>query len=35
MRVRVARNLSEFPLSAGMTRADRIALEARMCTAFE
>ena len=35
IRVRVARNLSEFPLPAGMSRADRIALEARMCTAFE
>lgn len=35
MRVRVGRNLAEFPLPGSMTRADRIALEARMMAAFD
>lgn len=35
MRVRVGRNLADFPLPGAMTREDRIALEARMTTAFE
>ena len=35
MRVRVGRNLKEFPLPGAMTKADRIAMEAKMCKAFE
>jgi creatine kinase len=35
MRVRVGRNLKEFPLPGAMTKDDRIAMEAKMCKAFE
>lgn len=35
MRVRVGRNLADFPLPGAMTRADRVALEQRMMAAFE
>lgn len=35
MRVRVGRNLSEFPLPGAMTKADRIAMEAKLSKAFE
>lgn len=35
MRVRVGRNLADFPLPARMTRDDRVALENRMMAAFE
>lgn len=35
MRVRVGRNLADFPLPGSMTRADRNALEARMMAAFD
>jgi len=35
MRVRVGRNLSDFPLPGAMTRDDRIAFENAMVTAFE
>jgi len=35
MRVRVGRNLADFPLPGSMTRDDRVALENRMMTAFE
>jgi creatine kinase len=35
MRVRVGRNLKDFPLPGAMTKEDRIALEAKMVTAFE
>lgn len=35
MRVRVGRNLADFPLPGAMTRDDRVALETRMMKAFE
>lgn len=35
MRVRVGRNLADFPLPGSMTRDDRVALENRMMAAFE
>jgi len=35
MRVRVGRNLKNFPLPGAMTKDDRIALETKMCAAFE
>ncbi|MBW2461212.1 MAG: arginine kinase [Deltaproteobacteria bacterium] len=35
MRVRVCRNLSDFPLPGAMTRTDRVALEGRMATVFD
>ena len=35
MRVRVGRNLKEFPLPGAMTKDDRIAMEAKMCAAFD
>lgn len=35
MRVRVGRNLKEFPLPGAMTKDDRIAMESKMCEAFE
>ena len=35
MRVRVGRNLKEFPLPGAMTKEDRIAMEAKMCKAFD
>jgi len=34
MRVRVGRNLADFPLPGAMTRADRVALEERMVEVF-
>ncbi len=34
MRVRVGRNLADFPLPGAMTQADRVALENRMMAAF-
>ena len=35
MRVRVGRNLADFPLPGAMTRDDRVALERRMMQAFD
>merc|ERR1712166_446289 len=35
MRVRVGRNLKEFPLPGAMTQDDRVAMEAKMCAAFD
>lgn len=35
MRVRVGRNLKEFPLPGGMTQEDRTNMELKMCTAFD
>ena len=35
MRVRVGRNLAEFPLPGGMTKDDRIRMEKKMCEAFD
>merc|ERR1719272_1196251 len=35
MRVRVGRNLKDFPLPGAMTKDDRIAMEKKMCAAFE
>lgn len=35
MRVRVGRNLADFPLPGAMTKADRVNLEAKMCVAFD
>lgn len=35
MRVRVGRNLAEFPLPGAMTEEDRKALELKMCEAFK
>ncbi len=35
MRVRVGRNLADFPLPAAMTQTQRVALETRMMAAFE
>ena len=35
MRVRVGRNLADFPLPGSMTRDDRVALETRMVAAFD
>ena len=35
MRVRVGRNLADFPLPGAMTRDDRVALENRMMSAFD
>ena len=35
MRVRVGRNLKEFPLPGAMSKDDRVAMEAKMCQAFE
>lgn len=34
MRVRVGRNLSDFPLPGAMTAADRLRMENKMCEAF-
>ncbi len=34
MRVRVGRNLADFPLPGAMTRDERVAMEAKMCEAF-
>ena len=35
MRIRVARNLRDFPLPGSMTKDDRVRLESRMMAAFE
>jgi hypothetical protein len=35
MRVRVGRNLKEFPLPGAMTKDDRVNLETKMCAAFD
>jgi len=35
MRVRVGRNLLDFPLPGAMTRKDRVDMELKMCTAFD
>lgn len=35
MRVRVGRNLADYPLPGAMTKEDRVALEKKMCEAFE
>ena len=35
MRVRVGRNLLDFPLPGAMTKNDRVNMEKKMCTAFE
>ncbi|EGD76942.1 arginine kinase [Salpingoeca rosetta] len=35
MRVRVGRNLADFPLPGAMTQEDRVSLEKKMCEAFE
>lgn len=35
MRVRVGRNLADFPLPGAMTQEDRVALETRMMAAFD
>lgn len=35
MRVRVGRNLKEFPLPGAMTKQQRVDLEAKMCVAFD
>ena len=35
MRVRVGRNLADFPLPGAMTKDDRIKMEAKMCQAFD
>lgn len=35
MRVRTGRNLAEFPLPGAMTKEDRIAMEKKMCLAFD
>jgi len=35
MRVRVGRNLADFPLPGAMTQDDRINMEKKMCEAFE
>lgn len=35
MRVRVGRNLKDFPLPGAMSKANRVAMETKMCTAFE
>jgi creatine kinase len=35
MRVRVGRNLADFPLPGAMTKDDRINLEKKMCEAFD
>jgi protein-arginine kinase len=35
MRVRVGRNLADFPLPGAMTKDDRINMERKMCEAFE
>jgi len=35
MRVRVGRNLKEFPLPGAMTQEDRVNMEAKMCAAFD
>lgn len=35
MRVRVGRNLADFPLPGAMTKEDRVKMEAKMETAFE
>jgi creatine kinase len=35
MRVRVGRNLKEFPLPGAMTKEDRINMETKMCAAFD
>eukprot|EP01051_Picozoa_sp_SAG22_P021733 SAG22_NODE_4919_length_1132_cov_1.320426_1_plen_190_part_10 len=35
MRVRVGRNLADFPLPGAMTQQDRCDLENKMCTAFD
>merc|ERR1712093_54405 len=35
MRVRVGRNLADFPLPGAMTKDDRVNMEKKMCTAFE
>ena len=35
MRVRVGRNLADFPLPGAMTQEDRVKLEKKMCEAFD
>lgn len=35
MRVRVGRNLADFPLPGAMTKDDRVNLEKKMCEAFD
>jgi creatine kinase len=35
MRVRVGRNLADFPLPGAMNQDDRVAMEAKMCLAFD
>jgi len=35
MRVRVGRNLKEFPLPGAMTKEDRVNMELKMCAAFD
>ena len=35
MRVRVGRNLADFPLPGNMTREDRVNMEKKMCKAFD
>jgi len=35
MRVRVGRNLKEFPLPGAMSQEDRVNMETKMCAAFE
>ena len=35
MRVRVGRNLADFPLPGAMTQEDRVSLEKKMCEAFD
>lgn len=35
MRVRVGRNLADFPLPGAMTKEDRVQLEKKMCVAFD
>ena len=35
MRVRVGRNLKEFPLPGAMTQEDRVNMEVKMCAAFD
>ena len=35
LRVRVGRNLADYPLPGAMTEEDRVDLESKMCTAFD
>lgn len=35
MRVRVGRNLKEFPLPGAMTQEDRVNMEKTMCAGFD